>query len=1234
MVEAVTEFRKNSFNDEDSANLAYVASLLQNVADEQMSAGDAASFLIAEIKAFNIEAEDAMTIIDQINEVSNNFAVSSGDLVKSLGIVASTSAAVGNSMSETLAMTTAITQQTRNASKAARGLNTIFSRYSQILDDTSSTGKKLTEIFDGLNIALYDQDGQIRSTYDILKDLASEWGNLSKNEQEYIALTSSGANQLNNFLALMNGFDDAVKANETALNAQGSAVKENSRYMESLEAHLSKLKSAWEAFSNSVIQSDFVKFFLSAGTSVLKTFNNDIGVTVTQFGLLTGVLTGAISLLGQFGTNLTAAIPALSGLAGGFAAVGAAAPIVAAVVAAVTVAVVAGVSAWKEYQEEVYGVANELNKATKEAKENAKETVSSTEASATVAERYAEKIQALQEVEELDNEQKREMAHLVETLNGIIPDLGLTIDETTGKVKEQTKEIRDNIQAWKESAKQQAYKTQIQTIASSIANAEIELEKKKNELLDLETKNEIDGIKFGEIEKTKETLSRRTELAKTIAELSKTQETADAYERAALAERAYETNPAVIELLDQYGDDYKKLRESIKATEQTIEDNKRELNQLESIYSKSFGGADAGEKDTSNVISGVLPNKKQEVPFGGQSYSNWLKEQKHLLNTGKLLAEDYYANLQAMLDKYTDKSIISTEERWEAEEDIFKYQQNLTKEQQQAYEKAVRDAKSAAKEKAQAEKQAINDIKTSFTVWQDEQDYLLATGQMTESEYYDNLRAKNDELFKDKEEFQSQYWTNLEKIYKWEQQQIEDQKKAKVTEFDEWLKAQDHALAMGEISEDEYYTELKKKNDEYFKDSTENLDKYWKNEESWYKWKKQQIEEIHEAAKAALDAEIEKEKQRLELKKTEAETRKAQLEAQQDEIERLADYVQTVADAEIGKIDEKISALKDEADAITAKYKEQIDALEEQNQAIDDQITKQKLLEALAKAQQSKKYVFKDGRFQYVDDVDAIASAQEQLDEFNREQALQEKTKQLEKQRDLELEQNRVAQQALEDEKRRWEEYKQGWSNITNAYTEQQNALLAQQKLGIDVEKATWDERLNNLESFKNQYISLAAQIKAAEAEIAGYDAQISAVGNAENQDAAIRRMMKENSEAWHQTNDASEREKLHEMNEYLNSLLSNKGTYNAASGQWSNLSYSSQVALPSGSANSVLTGAPPTTPSALPSRVVNDKISGVKRVLSQIFNMGNISLPNVSNAKQFVSELKNMALQAAYSRA
>lgn len=69
MIDAASNFRKNSFNDEDSATLARVAALYQNVADESISASDSASLLISQMKAFNIEAEDSMRIIDVINEV-------------------------------------------------------------------------------------------------------------------------------------------------------------------------------------------------------------------------------------------------------------------------------------------------------------------------------------------------------------------------------------------------------------------------------------------------------------------------------------------------------------------------------------------------------------------------------------------------------------------------------------------------------------------------------------------------------------------------------------------------------------------------------------------------------------------------------------------------------------------------------------------------------------------------------------------------------------------------------------------------------------------------------------------------------------------------------------------------------------------------------------------------------------------------------------------------------------
>ena len=43
--------------------------MFQNVADEELSAGEAADFIIAQMVAFGIEAEDASKIIDSVNEV-------------------------------------------------------------------------------------------------------------------------------------------------------------------------------------------------------------------------------------------------------------------------------------------------------------------------------------------------------------------------------------------------------------------------------------------------------------------------------------------------------------------------------------------------------------------------------------------------------------------------------------------------------------------------------------------------------------------------------------------------------------------------------------------------------------------------------------------------------------------------------------------------------------------------------------------------------------------------------------------------------------------------------------------------------------------------------------------------------------------------------------------------------------------------------------------------------------
>ena len=99
------EFRKSGFGDEDAANLALVATMYQNVADESISAADSAGFIIAQLKAFNLEASDAEHVIDAVNNVSNNFAVSSSDLSTNLGKASAALASGNTSFEETLGLT-------------------------------------------------------------------------------------------------------------------------------------------------------------------------------------------------------------------------------------------------------------------------------------------------------------------------------------------------------------------------------------------------------------------------------------------------------------------------------------------------------------------------------------------------------------------------------------------------------------------------------------------------------------------------------------------------------------------------------------------------------------------------------------------------------------------------------------------------------------------------------------------------------------------------------------------------------------------------------------------------------------------------------------------------------------------------------------------------------------------------------------------------------------------------
>lgn len=317
MVEAATEFKKSGYSDDDAAQLALVAQMYRNVADEQLDAGTAANFIVSQMKAFNLTAEDSQHIIDAVNEVSNNYAVSSSDLARNIGNASAAMAAGGNTMEQTLGMMTAMTEITRNGSKASRGLVTIQSRYNQILDESSSTGKKLTDFYTKHGIQLKDETGQLRSMYDVLGDLSSKWGGLTDDEKKYFALIQGGATQTQNLMALMSNFGTAVDATKTAMESSGSAAEENAAAMESLRKKIDNLKAAWENFATGTITKDFIGGIMDAGTRLLEFANTDLGITITKALLFGTTLGSATGFLGTFVSKIGESISTFKKLKSG-----------------------------------------------------------------------------------------------------------------------------------------------------------------------------------------------------------------------------------------------------------------------------------------------------------------------------------------------------------------------------------------------------------------------------------------------------------------------------------------------------------------------------------------------------------------------------------------------------------------------------------------------------------------------------------------------------------------------------------------------------------------------------------------------------------------------------------------------------------------------------------------------------------------------------------------------------
>ena len=146
----------------------------------------------------------------------------------------------------------------------------------------------------GGKVNIFDGAGEFRSTYEIMKDISEVWDNLTSTAQADLLETIAGKHRANSVAALLSNWQNVEAAVKSASEAEGSAARENQKYVDSIQGRLDKLTTAWQSFANTFMSSDFLKSAVSGLTKVVELIEklvDNVGIVgTTGLGILgTGI---------------------------------------------------------------------------------------------------------------------------------------------------------------------------------------------------------------------------------------------------------------------------------------------------------------------------------------------------------------------------------------------------------------------------------------------------------------------------------------------------------------------------------------------------------------------------------------------------------------------------------------------------------------------------------------------------------------------------------------------------------------------------------------------------------------------------------------------------------------------------------------------------------------------------------------------------------------------------------
>jgi TP901 family phage tail tape measure protein len=286
-----SEWARLGYSMEDAGKLAESTAILLNVSEFD-DATKASEALISTMQAFQYTADESQHVVDILNEVGNNYAVSSDGIATALQDSASALMEGGNNLEQATALVAAANRVVQDPNSVGSALRTISLRLrgtsvkileemgeetDGVVESTSKLQAKI-EALSGVNILT--EAGDYKDTYTILKEIGTVWEDMSDIDQAALLELMAGKNRANTLSAILSNMEDLEGAYESAMNAEGSALKENETYLDSIQGRLDLFTNEVQTFWMNLISSDMAKAFVDLGTGIVD-FVDKVGLIPT-----------------------------------------------------------------------------------------------------------------------------------------------------------------------------------------------------------------------------------------------------------------------------------------------------------------------------------------------------------------------------------------------------------------------------------------------------------------------------------------------------------------------------------------------------------------------------------------------------------------------------------------------------------------------------------------------------------------------------------------------------------------------------------------------------------------------------------------------------------------------------------------------------------------------------------------------------------------------------------------